>query len=80
MAFTEEPPVNESERQLDLEVAGLRDEVSRLRSQLSIALEDGMRLRHRLEHIYAISQLAFSPGAGHGAYETPAADEGSTPD
>lgn len=72
--------MNETERQLDLEVAELRDEVSSLRRQLGVALEDTMRLRHRLEHIYAVSKLALSPGAGHGAYEAPAADEGSTTD
>jgi hypothetical protein len=37
-------------------------------------------LRHRLEHIFAISHLALHPSTGLGADKAPATDEGSTTD
>jgi|VirMetMinimDraft_7_1064189.scaffolds.fasta_scaffold23854_5 electron transfer flavoprotein alpha/beta subunit len=64
-------------RRLDMEVAELRQEghmqqlanvelhreTRVLRTRLDNALEEALRLRHKLEHIYAIARLGLSDEA-----------------
>lgn len=42
-----------------------------LRHQLDRTFEEALRLRHKLEHIYALSHLALHAGTGDGAGEGP---------
>ena len=47
-----------NERELDLLVADLQYENRQLRQQRDAAIEESVRLRHTLEHIYAKCVLA----------------------
>lgn len=47
-----------NERELDLLVADLQYENREIRSQRDAAIEEALRLRHTLEHIYAKCILA----------------------
>lgn len=46
-----------------------------LRHQLDRTFEEALRLRHKLEHIYALSHLALHAGTGDGAGEGPQAGD-----
>jgi hypothetical protein len=63
-----------TEDEIHVELETLRAENRYLRYQLDSAAEEAIRLRHKLEHIYALSQLALHSGAGDGAGEVGAAD------
>ena len=47
-----------NDRELDLLVADLQYENKQLRHQIDAAIEESVRLRHTLEHIYAKCVLA----------------------
>jgi hypothetical protein len=47
-----------NDRELDLEVADLRYELKEMRAQRDAAIEESIRLRHAIEHIYAKCILA----------------------
>lgn len=51
-----------SERELDLLVADLQYENRQLRIQRDAAVEESIRMRHTLEHIYAKCVLAVREG------------------
>lgn len=51
-----------NERELDLLVADLQYENKQLRQQRDAAIEESVRLRHTLEHIYAKCVLAVRKG------------------
>ena len=51
-----------NERELDLLVADLQYENKQLRHQRDAAIEESVRLRHTLEHIYAKCVLAVRKG------------------
>jgi hypothetical protein len=51
---------DEEYRELDFEVADLRSENRVLRSRLESAIDEALRLRHKLEHIYALSHLSLT--------------------
>ena len=55
-----------NERELDFEVADLRYELKQARSQRDAAIEESIRLRHALEHIYAKCVLAVHEGGPSG--------------
>lgn len=40
-----------------------------LRYQLDRTFDEALRLRHKLEHIYALSHLAIHPSSGDGTAE-----------
>jgi hypothetical protein len=48
-----------NERELDLLVADLQHENKQLRRQRDAAIEEAIRLRHTLEHIYAKCVVAI---------------------
>ena len=56
-----------NERELDLLVADLQYENQQLRRQRDNAIEESIRLRHTLEHIYAKCVLAIHEGGPSGA-------------
>lgn len=58
-----------TEDQIHVELDMLRAENRYLRYQLDSASDEAIRLRHKLEHIYALSHLALHTGAGDGAGE-----------
>ena len=51
--------MTEEVRELDLQLGDALREVSMLRRQRDAALEEALRLRHTLEHIYAKAFLAI---------------------
>lgn len=51
-----------NERELDLLVADLQYENKQIRRQRDAAIEESIRLRHTLEHIYAKCVLAIHEG------------------
>ena len=51
-----------NERELDLLVADLQYENKQLRIQRDAAVEESIRMRHTLEHIYAKCILAIREG------------------
>jgi hypothetical protein len=51
-----------NERELDLLVADLQHENKQIRNQRDAAIEEALRLRHTLEHIYAKCILAVQEG------------------
>lgn len=57
-----------NDRELDLLVADLQYENRQLRNQRDAAVEEAIRLRHTLEHIYAKCVLAVREG-GPGSVE-----------
>ena len=53
-----ETDMTEDERELDLQLGELLYENRRLRRQRDTAMEEALRLRHTLEHIYATAFVA----------------------
>lgn len=51
---------SEEERELDLQLGDMIRENNVLKQRLEAAVTEALRLRHKLEHIYALSQLALS--------------------
>ena len=51
---------SEEERELDLQLGDMIRENNVLKQRLEAAVTEALRLRHKLEHIYALSQLAIS--------------------
>ena len=60
-----------NERELDLLVADLQYENKQIRRQRDAAIEESIRLRHTLEHIYAKCVLAIREGGPSGAGGAP---------
>jgi hypothetical protein len=54
------------ERELDLQIADLQYELREMRRQRDQAVEESIRLRHTLEHIYAKCVLAVHEGGPSG--------------
>jgi hypothetical protein len=52
--------MTEEERELDLQLGDMIRENHILKRRLEVAITEALRLRHKLEHIYALSQLAIS--------------------
>ena len=52
--------MTEEERELDLQLGDMIRENHILKRRLEAAVTEALRLRHKLEHIYALSQLAIS--------------------
>jgi len=52
--------MTKEERELDLQLGDMIRENHTLKRRLEIAVTEALRLRHKLEHIYALSQLALS--------------------
>ena len=52
--------MTEAERELDLQLGDMIRENNVLKQRLEAAVTEALRLRHKLEHIYALSQLALS--------------------
>jgi hypothetical protein len=52
--------MTDEERELDLQLGDMRRENNILRHRLERAVTEALRLRHKLEHVYALSQLALS--------------------
>jgi hypothetical protein len=50
------------EREFDLQIADLQYELKDMRRQRDQAVEESIRLRHTLEHIYAKCVLAIHEG------------------
>ena len=68
-----------NERELDLLVADLQYENKQLRHQRDSAIEEAIRLRHTLEHIYAKCVLAIREGGPAGAGgDTPSRNDKSS--
>jgi len=67
--------MNDTERELDLQLAEALAENKRLRDLFSAKNDECLRLRHRLEHIYAISHLALQASEGGRASEAPQAHD-----
>ena len=55
--------MTDEERELDLQLGDALHENTILRYRLESAVTEALRLRHKLEHIYALSQLALSKDA-----------------
>lgn len=64
-------PTEDEFRELDLQIGDLHRENSILRHKLDRALDEAVRLRHKLEHIYALSHLALRASESEGASEGP---------
>lgn len=54
---------------LEVTIASLEAENRYLRHQLDSTFEEALRLRHKLEHIHALSYLALHSGKGIGVGE-----------
>ena len=52
--------MTDAERELDLQLGEALHENTILRYRLESAVTEALRLRHKLEYIYALSQLALS--------------------
>jgi hypothetical protein len=52
--------MTDEERELDLQLGDMIRENHILKRRLEAAVTEALRLRHKLEHIYALSQLAIS--------------------
>ena len=52
--------MTEEEIELDLQLGEMLRENHILKRRLEAAVTEALRLRHKLEHIYALSQLALS--------------------
>ena len=52
--------MTEDEIELDLQLGEMLRENHILKRRLEAAVTEALRLRHKLEHIYALSQLALS--------------------
>lgn len=55
--------MNEEERELDLLVGNLQQEIAAMRRQLARVTDEAIYLRHALQHIYAKALLALEPMA-----------------
>ena len=55
--------MTDEERELDLQLGDALHENTILRYRLESAVTEALRLRHKLEHIYALSHLALSEDA-----------------
>jgi len=67
-----------NERELDLLVADLQHENKQIRNQRDAAIEEALRLRHTLEHIYAKCILAIrESGPSNPRSTTPSHDDKS---
>lgn len=53
--------MTEEEREMDFQLAELREENATLRRQLQGAIDEALHLRHAIQHIYARSTLALEP-------------------
>jgi hypothetical protein len=53
----------------EITIAALEAENRYLRHQLDRTFEEALRLRHKLEHIHALSVLALHSGTGIGVEE-----------
>ena len=62
--------ITEEERELDLQLGDLIRENNVLKQRLEAAVSEALRLRHKLEHIYALSQLAISEDVADGEGST----------
>lgn len=51
--------MTENERELDLQLGDLRFENEQLRRRLEAAVTEALSLKHKLEHIYALTTLAL---------------------
>lgn len=51
--------MTETERELDLQIGDLERENAQLRRRLEAAVTEALSLRHKLEHIYALTTLAL---------------------
>ena len=51
--------MTETERELDLQLGDLRFENEQLRRRLEAAVGEALNLRHKLEHIHALTTLAL---------------------
>lgn len=51
--------MTETERELDLQIGDLERENAQLRRKLEAAITEALSLRHKLEHIYALTTLAL---------------------
>ena len=51
--------MTDNERELDLQVAELSHENRVLKIQLEKTVEEALHLRHKIEHIYALAELAL---------------------
>ena len=69
--------MTDEERELDLQLGDMRRENNILRHRLESAVTEALRLRHKLEHIYALSHLALSEDAPErqGKKDSPDADK-----
>lgn len=52
---------NEEVRELDMQLGDALREINMLRRQRDAAMDEALRLRHTLEHIYAKAVLAIQP-------------------
>ena len=52
--------MTEDEIELDLQLGEMLRENHMLKRRLEAAVTEALRLRHKLEHIYTLSQLAIS--------------------
>jgi len=52
--------MTDDEIELDLQLGEMIRENHTLKRRLEVAVTEALRLRHKLEHIYALSQLALS--------------------
>jgi hypothetical protein len=67
-----------NDREMDLLVAELQDEIKQLRHQRDAAVEEAIHLRHTLEHIYAKCILAIrESGPSNPRSPTPSHDDKS---
>ena len=64
-----------NDRELDLLVADLQYENRQLRNQRDAAVEEAIRLRHTLEHIYAKCVLAIRKGEPEDSGSAPPSHE-----
>lgn len=55
-----EEDMTDAEIELDLQLGDMIRENHILKRRLETAVTEALRLRHKLEHIYALSQLAIS--------------------
>ena len=62
--------ITEEERELDLQLGDMIRENNVLKQRLEAAVSEALRLRHKLEHIYALSQLAISEDVADGEGST----------
>ena len=62
--------MTDAEIELDLQLGDMIRENHILKRRLEVAITEALRLRHKLEHIYALSQLAISEDVADGEGST----------